>query len=68
MGSRPHLDDEYRKRAGFPAYNNAHSRALWISLQKAPVHPADAVVSVSPAPASNIPAGTKDRRTQQLGS
>ncbi|MFJ4342584.1 phage portal protein [Streptomyces sp. NPDC088915] len=36
--------DEYRKRSGFPAYDNAHSRALWISPQKAPVpqHPADA--------------------------
>ncbi|MFE1270651.1 phage portal protein [Streptomyces sp. NPDC058758] len=36
--------DEYRKRAGFPAYDNAHSRALWISPQKAPVplHPGDA--------------------------
>ncbi|WP_086682568.1 phage portal protein [Streptomyces pseudogriseolus] len=29
--------DEYRRRAGLPAYNNAHSRALWISPQKAPV-------------------------------
>lgn len=29
--------DEYRRRAGMPVYNNAHSRALWISPQKAPV-------------------------------
>lgn len=29
--------DEYRRRAGLPAYNNPHSRALWISPQKAPV-------------------------------
>ncbi|MFD3815128.1 phage portal protein [Streptomyces rubiginosohelvolus] len=29
--------DEYRKRAGLPAFNNAHTRALWISPQKAPV-------------------------------
>jgi HK97 family phage portal protein len=29
--------DEYRRRAGMPAYNNPHSRALWISPQKAPV-------------------------------
>ncbi|MEU3499258.1 phage portal protein [Streptomyces hundungensis] len=29
--------DEYRKRAGLPAYDNPHSRALWISPQKAPV-------------------------------
>ncbi|MGW0757156.1 phage portal protein [Streptomyces sp. NPDC002814] len=29
--------DEYRRRAGLPAYNNPHTRALWISPQKAPV-------------------------------
>ncbi|MFD4933402.1 phage portal protein [Streptomyces virginiae] len=29
--------DEYRKRAGLPAFDNAHTRALWISPQKAPV-------------------------------
>lgn len=29
--------DEYRRRAGLPAFNNPHSRALWISPQKAPV-------------------------------
>ncbi|MER5482529.1 phage portal protein [Streptomyces sp. NPDC002812] len=29
--------DEYRRRAGLPAFDNAHTRALWISPQKAPV-------------------------------
>ncbi|MFD9248399.1 phage portal protein [Streptomyces bottropensis] len=29
--------DEYRRRAGLPVYNNPHTRALWISPQKAPV-------------------------------
>ncbi|MFB6505634.1 phage portal protein [Streptomyces sp. NPDC056099] len=29
--------DEYRRRAGLPAFNNPHTRALWISPQKAPV-------------------------------
>ncbi|MEU5181133.1 phage portal protein [Streptomyces longwoodensis] len=29
--------DEYRRRSGYPAYDNPHSRALWISPQKAPV-------------------------------
>ncbi|MGW7090087.1 phage portal protein [Streptomyces sp. NPDC054871] len=29
--------DEYRKRAGLPAFDNPHTRALWISPQKAPV-------------------------------
>jgi HK97 family phage portal protein len=29
--------DEYRRRAGLTPFNNPHSRALWISPQKAPV-------------------------------
>jgi HK97 family phage portal protein len=29
--------DEYRRRSGYTPYNNPHSRALWISPQKAPV-------------------------------
>ncbi|MFB8026003.1 MULTISPECIES: phage portal protein [unclassified Streptomyces] len=29
--------DEYRRRAGLPAFDNPHTRALWISPQKAPV-------------------------------
>lgn len=29
--------DEYRRRAGLPVFDNAHTRALWISPQKAPV-------------------------------
>ncbi|MFG3132858.1 phage portal protein [Streptomyces tendae] len=29
--------DEYRKLSGFPPYANPHTRALWISPQKAPV-------------------------------
>ncbi|WP_329317340.1 phage portal protein (plasmid) [Streptomyces sp. NBC_01278] len=29
--------DEYRKLAGLPSYANPHTRALWISPQKAPV-------------------------------
>jgi HK97 family phage portal protein len=36
--------DEYRRRAGMTPFNNPHSRALWISPQKAPVplRPSDA--------------------------
>ncbi|MBV1940881.1 phage portal protein, partial [Streptomyces sp. BV286] len=29
--------DEYRRRAGLPIFNNPHTRALWISPQRAPV-------------------------------
>lgn len=44
--------DEYRRRAGLPAFNNPHSRALWISPQKAPVpaRPEDATaLGIQPA-------------------
>ncbi|AWI32707.1 phage portal protein [Streptomyces tirandamycinicus] len=54
--------DEYRRRAGLPAYDNPHSRALWISPQKAPVpaRPEDAAALGIAAPdgaAGQLPPG-----------
>ncbi|WP_167162965.1 phage portal protein [Streptomyces sp. MBT27] len=47
--------DEYRKLAGLEAYGNPHSRALWISPQKAPVPlvPADAAALGISAPGAD---------------
>ncbi|MER7759451.1 phage portal protein [Streptomyces sp. NPDC097619] len=53
--------DEYRRRAGLPAFDNPHTRALWISPQKAPVpaRPEDAAALgiAGPDGASNVPPG-----------
>ncbi|WP_433860164.1 phage portal protein [Streptomyces kronopolitis] len=59
--------DEYRQRAGLPAFNNPHTRALWISPQKAPVpaRPEDAAAlgiagpgDASGGNAPQLPSGT----------
>ncbi|MEV0487376.1 phage portal protein [Streptomyces sp. NPDC050508] len=53
--------DEYRRRAGLPAFNNPHTRALWISPQKAPVpaRPEDAaalgIAGPGDASGGNVP-------------
>ncbi|MFD0352895.1 phage portal protein [Streptomyces sp. NPDC127110] len=53
--------DEYRKRAGLPAFDNPHTRALWISPQKAPVpaRPEDAAALgiAGPGAPGQAPAG-----------
>ncbi|MGW0562932.1 phage portal protein [Streptomyces sp. NPDC003016] len=54
--------DEYRRRAGLPAFNNPHTRALWISPQKAPVpaRPQDAAalgIAGPGAPGGQLPPG-----------
>ncbi|MGC4950918.1 phage portal protein [Streptomyces sp. DT224] len=52
--------DEYRRRTGLPAYDNAHSRALWISPQKAPVpaRPEDAAaLGIQGTGDTNTPGG-----------
>ncbi|MFJ5143038.1 phage portal protein [Streptomyces sp. NPDC088707] len=51
--------DEYRRRAGLPAMNNPHTRALWISPQRAPVpaRPEDAAALGIQGPADGAPGG-----------
>ncbi|MFF4276139.1 phage portal protein [Streptomyces sp. NPDC001536] len=49
--------DEYRKLAGFAPYGNPHTRALWISPQKAPVPlvPGDAAaLGISAGPEQGV--------------
>ncbi|MFD7763579.1 phage portal protein [Streptomyces microflavus] len=59
--------DEYRRRAGLPAFDNPHTRALWISPQKAPVpaRPEDAAALGIAGPGApgghqNFPPGAAD--------
>lgn len=64
--------DEYRKLAGFSPYANPHTRALWISPQKAPVPlvPGDAAalgISGGPGQGSGPGAGPGPNAPQQPG-
>ncbi|MEU7228915.1 phage portal protein [Streptomyces chrestomyceticus] len=63
--------DEYRRRAGLPAYENPHTRALWISPQKAPVpaRPEDAAaLGIQGAGAPGTPGGQLPTAPPQPGT
>lgn len=66
--------DEYRRRAGLRAFENAHTRALWISPQKAPVpaRPEDAaalgIQGVGAPGMPGAPAGGEGQFPPQAGA
>lgn len=63
--------DEYRRRAGLPAFDNPHTRALWISPQKAPVpaRPEDAAaLGVQGAGAPGMPGAAGGQFPPQDGT